>query len=101
MAKKPTTQSDITSTTASVCTESKKRQLIGMLGRVGGATIAEISAALGWQPHTTRAAITGLRKSGHVVETAKPGDGISGLIYRIALSDGADAKAYSSSEAGR
>ena len=101
MAKKSTTQSDVTSTTTSVRTESKKSQLIGMLGRDGGTTIAEISAALGWQPHTTRAAITGLRKSGHKVETAKPVDGGAGLIYRIAISAAADAKANSSSEAGQ
>jgi len=43
-----------------------------------------ISAALCWQAHTTRAAITGLRKAGHAVETAKPVDGSSGLIYCIA-----------------
>ncbi|GKY89877.1 DUF3489 domain-containing protein [Sinisalibacter aestuarii] len=108
MAKKPTTTSDKTDvssgtivTEASARTASKKDQLISMLGRDGGTTIAGISSALGWQPHTTRAAITGLRKAGHKVETAKPEDGGSGLIYRIALSASADAKANSSSEAGQ
>ncbi len=101
MAKKSTTQSDIPSTTAPVRTESKKSQLIGMLGRDGGTTIAEISAALGWQPHTTRAAITGLRKSGHEVETAKPADRTSGLIYRIAISAGADVISNNSEEASQ
>lgn len=98
MAQKATTQPDITSTTTPARTESKKCQLIGMLGRNGGTTIAELSAALGWQPHTTRAAITGLRKSGHEVETTRPADGSSNLIYRIAISAGADAKAKSRSE---
>ena len=108
MAKKPTTTSDTTEVTsgtiekdAAVRTESKKDRLIGMLSRDAGTTIAEISAALDWQPHTTRAAITGLRKSGHKVETAKPVDGGAGLIYRIAISAAADAKANSSSEAGQ
>ena len=108
MAKKPTTTSDTTDvscgtfkTEAPARTESKKDRLIGMLSRDAGTTIAEISAALDWQPHTTRAAITGLRKSGHKVETAKPEDGSSGLIYRIAISAAADAKANSSSEAGQ
>ena len=108
MAKKPTTTSDTTDissgtieTEASTRTASKKDRLISMLTRDGGTTITAISSALGWQPHTTRAAITGLRKQGHEVETAKPEDGGSGLIYRIALSAGADAKANSSSEAGQ
>ena len=101
MAKKSTPQSDITSTTAPARTESKKFQLIGMLGRDGGTTIAEISTALGWQPHTTRAAITGLRKAGHKVETAKPGNGGSGLIYRIALSASADVGANNNAEANQ
>ena len=106
MAKKPTTTSDTTDvscgtikTEAPARTESKKDRLIGMLSRDGGSTIAEISAALGWQPHTTRAAITGLRKTGHKVETAKPADGSSGLIYRIPLKSDARAKTGNDAEA--
>ena len=106
MAKKPMTTSDTTDvssetmkTEAPARTESKKDRLISMLRRDGGTTIAEISASLGWQPHTTRAAITGLRKSGHEVETIKSADGTSGLIYRIALSAGADVTANNSAEA--
>jgi hypothetical protein len=72
-----------------------------MLKRDGGTTITAISSALGWQPHTTRAAITGLRKAGHKVETAKPADGGSGLIYRIALSAGADVISNNSAEASQ
>ena len=105
MAKKPTTTSDTTDvscgtfkTEAPARTESKKDRLIGMLSRDGGTTITAISSALGWQPHTTRAAITGLRKAGHKVETAKPEDGGSGLIYRIALSASADVTANNSAE---
>ena len=108
MAKKPTTTPDTTEVTsrtieieASDRTASKKDRLISMLRRDGGTTITAISSALCWQPHTTRAAITGLRKQGHEVETAKPADGGPSLIYWIALSAGADAKANSSSEAGQ
>ena len=39
-----------------------------LLRREGGATLAELVAATGWQPHTTRAALTGLRKKGHAIE---------------------------------
>ena len=108
MAKKPATTSDTnvvtsatTETDAPARTESKKDRLISMLRRDGGTTIAEISASLGWQPHTTRAAITGLRKQGHEVETAKLEAGGSGLIYRIALSASADVTADNSAEASQ
>lgn len=108
MAKKPTTTSDTTDvscgaikTEAPARTESKKDRLISMLRRDGGTTITAISSALGWQPHTTRAAITGLRKSGHEVETAKPADRTSGLIYRIALSAGEDVISNNSAEASQ
>ena len=38
-------------------------------------------------------------KAGHKVETAKPEDGGSGLIYRIALSASADVGANNNAEA--
>ncbi|GHE05244.1 hypothetical protein U879_03095 [Defluviimonas sp. 20V17] len=108
MAKKPTTTADTTEVTsetieteASASKASKKDRLISMLRRDGGTTITAISSALGWQPHTTRAAITGLRKAGYGVETAKPADGASGLIYRIVLNSGPDANASSSTEANQ
>lgn len=39
-----------------------------LLQRPEGASIDEITAATQWLPHTIRAALTGLRKRGHVVE---------------------------------
>lgn len=47
-----------------------------------GATLAELSAAAGWLPHTTRAALTGLRKKGHAIVIAKQ-DGVT----RYAIAD--------------
>ena len=41
-----------------------------------------ISAKLGWLPHTTRAAITGLKKAGYEVTTEKP-DPEKPTRYRI------------------
>jgi len=41
---------------------SKQAQLIAMLERPEGATIAQIVAATGWQPHTVRGAIAGALK---------------------------------------
>ena len=55
--------------------ETKKDQLIRMLGSASGADVATISKRLGWQTHTTRAALTGLRKTGYEVASEKSGQG--------------------------
>jgi DNA-binding transcriptional regulator PaaX len=39
-----------------------------------GATLAELIEGTGWQPHSARAALTGLRKKGHLIERRKRGD---------------------------
>jgi hypothetical protein len=43
---------------------SKLAAIVGILRREGGATIDQLAAAMAWLPHTTRAALTGLRKRG-------------------------------------
>src|SRR5271169_5238623 len=43
---------------------SKIAAVIEMLSRSGGASLADLIATTGWLPHTTRAALTGLRKRG-------------------------------------
>jgi hypothetical protein len=53
---------------------NKTELVLGLLRRPEGAVLAELTQATGWLPHTTRAALTGLRKKGHVVERAKRGD---------------------------
>lgn len=62
--------------------KTKKEQLIQMLTRKAGADVATISEKLGWQTHTTRAALTGLRKAGFEITVDKPGDG-KASCYRI------------------
>ena len=42
-------------------------QVVEMLKDGQGATLAELVALTGWLPHTTRAALTGLRKRGYIV----------------------------------
>ena len=61
---------------------TKKAQLIKLLSVKAGADIATISGKLGWQTHTTRAAITGLRKAGYEI-TAEKTDGGKPTRYRI------------------
>ena len=60
---------------------SKLAKVVGMLRRSDGATIGELTAATGWLPHTTRAAITGLRNRGYSVIRERAEDGRS--VYRI------------------
>ena len=55
--------------------KTKKEELIQMLTRKAGADVAMISDKLGWQTHTTRAALTGLRKAGYEVLGEKPDEG--------------------------
>jgi hypothetical protein len=60
---------------------SKIDQVIALLRRKEGATLAEMVEATSWLPHTTRAALTGLRKKGHTIQKAKRNDA---TCYRIA-----------------
>jgi hypothetical protein len=53
---------------------SKSAAVIALLQREGGATLIEMVEATGWLPHTTRAALTGLRKKGHTIDKGKRGD---------------------------
>ncbi len=52
-----------------------------LLRRPGGATVADLMTATGWQQHSVRAVLSGLRKQGAKLEKAK--DPASGTIYRI------------------
>jgi len=56
---------------------SKNAKVVALLQRSKGATVAELMKATGWQPHTVRAALTGLRKKGMAVERTGQG------TYRI------------------
>jgi DNA-binding IclR family transcriptional regulator len=69
---------------------TKKAQLIQMLSRKAGADAATISEHFGWLPHTTRAALSGLRNSGYEVACEKLSNGKSSR-YRITAKPAAGA----------
>lgn len=46
-----------------------------LLTRDGGTSLDELTAATGWQPHSCRAFLTGLRKKGWAIERKKREDG--------------------------
>lgn len=50
---------------------TKQAMVLDMLKRAGGAALTDIVTATGWLPHTSRAALTGLRKKGHAIVTQK------------------------------
>lgn len=47
---------------------TKQAKLVALLSRRSGVTLAKASVTLGWQKHTTSAAMTGLRKRGYVIQ---------------------------------
>jgi Protein of unknown function (DUF3489) len=71
---------------------SKLASVIALLRRSEGATIDVLTKATGWLPHTTRAAITGVRKRGYSVILDRGGEGAS--VYR--LSDPQESEATTS-----
>jgi hypothetical protein len=62
-------------------------QVIDLLRQDGGATVDELIGATGWLAHTTRAALTGLRKRGYAIEINRK-DKDRGSFYRIRAEDG-------------
>ena len=54
--------------------ETKAGIVVSLLKREQGATLDELATATKWLPHTTRAALTGLRKKGHNIDKRKRGD---------------------------
>ena len=63
-------------------TVSKKDRLVRLLSNPKGARVLSLCKSLGWQKHTVRAAISGLRTSGYAIETyASSKDGVT--VYRI------------------
>lgn len=53
---------------------TKIQCVIQLLSDREGASVAELMKVTGWLPHTTRAALTGLRKKGHLIIRDKDGD---------------------------
>ena len=61
---------------------SKTAQVVAMLQRKNGATMAEIMDQMGWQKHTVRGFMAGaMKKAGYNVESFKPEGGER--TYRI------------------
>ena len=76
----PTGSNSVRAATAQKENETKKDRLCRLLRRTRGVSMSTLQKELGWQPHTVRAAISGVRKTGEIVE-CRPGK--AGPTYKI------------------
>ena len=80
--KAPAARSADDSAKAESKTDSKKQILLGLISRKNGASLEELTAALGWQKHSVRGFITTLGKTIHI-ESFKTDGGVR--TYRCAV----------------
>ncbi len=75
--RKPTTRRTKTKVQAADARRTKANIILDLLQRPTGASISELTKATGWQPHSVRAALTGLRKKGREVVRTKDDQGVT------------------------
>ncbi len=79
---KPTIHATGRKTARNATRQTKAGSILSQLRRPNGASIAQLRKATGWQPHSIRATLTGLRKQGHDVRRGKNAKGVT--MYRVA-----------------
>ena len=84
--RKPTPRGAKTKVEPAKARRTKADTIVDLLQRPTGASIAELIQATGWQPHSVRAALTGLRKKGREVARTKDDKGVT--RYRVAAGSG-------------
>lgn len=72
----------MTKTSTQKKTATKLETIFKLVKHKNGATLKAMQDATGWQSHSIRAALTGLRKKGHTIERSKDGKGVT--VYRVA-----------------
>ena len=75
--RKPTTRGTKSKVEAADARRTKADTILVLLQRPIGASIAELTKATGWQPHSVRAALTGLRKKDREVVRTKDDQGVT------------------------
>lgn len=63
--------------------ETKAAILRKLLGRKNGADLGTLQSATGWQPHSVRAGISGLRKAGYTIDRTDATKPVGTATYRI------------------
>ena len=64
--------------------KTKKARLIELLNADEGVTVPDLAQTLGWLHHTTRAALTGLKKDGITIVKLPPDEGSRSSRYTLA-----------------
>ena len=82
-ASVPSSHSKKTASPTGLRTGTKLALLVDLLRRKGGATIAEVMTATGWQPHSVRGAISGALKKKLGLAVASDKVEGRGRVYRI------------------
>ena len=80
---KGTAMGQLPASTTAPRSGTKIDNVVKMLGRSEGATLEAIIEATGWLPHSTYAALTGLRKRGYALERSRDDKG-DPSVYRLA-----------------
>ena len=62
---------------------TKKARLCELLQNTEGVSVDHLAETLGWKPHTTRAALTGLRKDGYELVRLPPEEGARASRYQL------------------
>ena len=65
--------------------ETKTEILRKLLSRKSGADLATLQSATGWLAHSVRAALSGLRRAGFIIERAAPAKSGGKTVYRLGL----------------
>ena len=73
----------MTKTSDTASRETKSATIRRLLSRKTGADLAALQEATGWQPHSVRAALSTLRKSGYSIDRTPSKLGGGGDAYRI------------------
>ena len=63
--------------------ETKSATICRLLSRKSGADLVALQDATGWQPHSVRAALSTLRKTGYTIDRLPPKTGGASGAYRI------------------
>jgi hypothetical protein len=80
-AARQKTAGEVESSSRQIRAGSKQATIVKLMSRPKGATLDEMIEATEWLPHTTRAALSGLRKRGFALERIN--DEAKGSVYRI------------------
>ena len=68
--------------------ETKTATVRRLLARKSGADLAALQKATGWQAHSVRAALSGLRMAGYTIDRVPPKTEGGAAIYRITAASG-------------